>query len=471
MLKANGTDNSVIPVWYYSFCPDALPETQLRSCLHDTCIQLQPFRVEEQWGLGIILTAGITQAVFNFLKIVCHEDNKVLVLLMGEEPSSTDDPWAVLQTGAADLLVWGQLVDPASVISAKYIRWQEIYELENSALIKNSLIGKSHTWKSVLSRLIEVARYTDDSIVLIGETGTGKELAARLIHTLDLKRNKHDLVIQDCTNIVPDLSGSELFGHEKGAFTGAISARDGAFALADGGTLFLDEVGELPINLQIQLLRVLQEHTFKRVGSNLWRKVDFRLICATNQDLTKGQNEGKFRRDLYYRVANWIIRMPPLRERIEDIIPLAQHFIRQAHPEKKDLDLDDKIQEFLLTREYPGNVRDLKNLVFRMIARHVGPGPITIGDIPADERPSQIRKPLEADETGIEQTLRRAMATGIGLKELRKFIEETIFQIAINDTQGNLQQAAKRLKVTDRTLQKYKSSQMKDVKRIISKAN
>jgi transcriptional regulator with GAF, ATPase, and Fis domain len=173
----------------------------------------------------------------------------------------------------------------------------------NSPLVRNNLIGQSLAWNSVLRQIIEVARFTDASVLIMGESGTGKELVARLIHTLNPHTKKRDLVVVDCTTIVPDLSGSEFFGHERGAFTGALAPRDGAFALADGGTLFLDEVGELPLGLQAQLLRVVQERTYKRVGDNTWQRTDFRLVCATNREPLQEVQQGRFRCDLYYRLS------------------------------------------------------------------------------------------------------------------------------------------------------------------------
>src|SRR5262249_40812748 len=149
---------------------------------------------------------------------------------------------------------------------------------------------------------------------LLGESGTGKEVVARLIHLLDSRPNKRDLVVLDCASIVPELSGSEFFGHERGAFTGALTERNGAFALANDGTLLLDEIGDLPLPLQVQLLRVIQEHTYKRVGGNKWCKTEFRLICATNRDLFDLIGRGAFRADLYYRIAGYICKLPPLRE-------------------------------------------------------------------------------------------------------------------------------------------------------------
>jgi transcriptional regulator with GAF, ATPase, and Fis domain len=404
----------------------------------------------------------------DFVRTVSKNKSERIVVLITEAASLVNgNPWQILQAGASDILVWDHISDLAPVMTAKFQRWQEIDDLVNSALVRNSLVGHSRAWKSVLRRLIEVARFTDDPVVLIGETGTGKELAARLIHTLDLKRNNRDLVILDCSTIVPDLSGSELFGHEKGSFTGAVSSRDGAFALADGGTLFLDEVGELPMSLQIQLLRVLQEHTYKRVGSNVWHKIDFRLICATNRKLTNNQASDQFRKDLYYRIAHWVIQMPPLRERIEDIIPLVQYFMKQARPDREPPELDDKVQEYFLTREYPGNARELRNLVFRIIARHLGPGPITIGDIPADERPQDEIGYLVQRDFSIEQSVRRALASGLGLKEIKRLVEDTTIRVVLEDQEGNLQRAARVLDVTDRTLQKRRTDQLRDLEAMV----
>src|SRR5205085_578959 len=178
-------------------------------------------------------------------------------------------------------------------------------------------------------QVIEIALFSDGSVLLLGESGTGKELLARLVHTLDPRPDKGELVVLDCTTVVPELAGSEFFGHERGAFTGAAASRDGAFALADRGTLFLDEVGELPLALQAQLLRVVQERTYKRVGSNVWKQTNFRLICATHRDLRQDVAAGRFRGDFYHRIASRVCRIPALRERRDDILPLTEHFLRE----------------------------------------------------------------------------------------------------------------------------------------------
>jgi transcriptional regulator with GAF, ATPase, and Fis domain len=459
------TDSPVkINVWLHSFCQDILSTEGLCTYLQGTSIRIYPYRPENGNGPGIIAALEASPEVCDFIRNVSNVNfDRILVLITGGTSPRNTNPWKILQAGASDVVVWDHLSDLRSYITEKFQRWQEIDDLMDSPLVQNSLVGHSRAWRSVLCQLIEIARFTNDPVVLIGETGTGKELAARLIHTLDLKRNQHDLIILDCTTIVPDLSGSELFGHEKGSFTGAVSSRDGAFALADGGTLFLDEVGELPNSLQIQLLRVLQEHTYKRVGSHVWHKVDFRLICATNRELRNNIEEGQFRKDLYYRIAHWVIRMPPLRERVEDIIPLVEYFMKQACPDQEPSGLDDKVQEYFLRREYPGNVRDLKSLVFRVMARHIGSGPITIGDIPSDERPATVLNELDHFDPSIEQSIRRALASGLGLRDIKKLVEDTTIRVVLDDQEGNIQRAARVLDVTDRTLQKHRADQLRDL--------
>jgi transcriptional regulator with GAF, ATPase, and Fis domain len=294
--------------------------------------------------------------------------------------------------------------------------------------------------------------------LLIGESGTGKELIARLVHEI-AAFGVAPLHVLDCTTIVPELSGSEFYGHERGAFTGAVSARDGAFALADGGTLFLDEIGELPMTLQAQLLRVIQEGTYKRVGGNAWQRAKFRLICATNRDLPKLVSEGRFRADLYYRIASWVCRIPPLRERRQDIMPLAKYFLTKSWPGLKEPSFDEAVRDFLQTRDYPGNVRDLRQLMGRINCKHVGHGAISVGDVPEDERPKPDEEVALAPSTGFESCVKSMLAAGSGLKEIGREAAEVAIRIAIDEHGGNLQLAARRLGVTDRALQLRRSAE------------
>lgn len=298
-------------------------------------------------------------------------------------------------------------------------------------------------------------------MLILGETGVGKEGIARLVHEMDPRPNKQPLVILDCTTIVPELSGSEFFGHERGAFTGAVAARDGAFALANGGTLFLDEIGELPLTLQAALLRVIQEGTYKRVGSNIWHQACFRLVCATNKNLEEEASRGKFRHDLYHRIAAWICKVPPLRDRSADILPIVHHFLKEG--KGVPISLDEPVRQYLLNRDYPGNVRDLKQLVSRFCHRHVGLGPITVGDIPALERPATEDRHISWCDERFRSHIRMALESGMTLKEISRTAENEAIRIAIDDENGNLQRAASKLGVTDRTLQLRRAARRQEI--------
>ncbi|MFO1428589.1 MAG: sigma 54-interacting transcriptional regulator [Candidatus Competibacteraceae bacterium] len=402
---------------------------------------------------SILFFAEIDQPLYTLLREASRNGlERVVAIAAKPGLLHNGTAWRLLEAGAADVFACHHLPEMTAQVVARLERWRTIDQILDSPLVQTNLVGQSRVWRSVLRQVIEVARFTDAPVLILGESGTGKELVARLIQTLDPRTNKQELIVLDCTTIVPELSGSEFFGHERGAFTGALNPRDGAFALANGGILFLDEVGELPLELQAQLLRVIQEHSYKRVGSNTWRHTDFRLICATNKDLLQSVAHGEFRCDLYYRIASWVCRLPPLRERSEDILPLARHFLQELHPGQEPPELDEAVQNYLLGRDYPGNVRDLKQLVTRINLRHVGIGPISAGAIPEGERPNTPNSDGWCD-TCFEQAVRRALAFGAGLKDISRVAAETAIYIAISDAGGNLHRAAHQLGVTDRALQ------------------
>ena len=223
-------------------------------------------------------------------------------------------------------------------------------------------------------------------------------------------------MVFDCSTVTPELSGSELFGHERGAFTGAISAREGAFAMANGKTLFLDEIGELPLALQTQLLRAIQEKKYKRVGGNVWYSSDFRLVCATNRNLEQLIAQGQFRLDLYHRISGWVFRTLPLRERREDILPMARFFVAALYAPKAPPKFDPAVNEFLLHRDYPGNVRELRHLIERIVHRHVGPGPMTAGDIPEEDRPVNGELKHAWPDEQFDKTIAEAILLGAGIE-------------------------------------------------------
>jgi transcriptional regulator with GAF, ATPase, and Fis domain len=330
-----------------------------------------------------------TPAVADRLRAVARgQPGRVLAVATSGQALGADS-WALLRAGASDACTWRDGDTTATRhVAERLRRWQTIDGLLACRHVRDFLVGDSPAWQATLRDTVEVARFTSASVLITGESGTEKERVAQLIHELDPRRGKKKLVVLDCSTVVPSLSGSEFFGHEKGAFTGAAAPRAGAFELADGGTLFLDEVGELPAPLQAELLRVIQEGTFKRVGSNLWRKSSFRLVCATNRDLTLARADGAFRDDFYYRIAECTLHLPSLRERTGDIIPLFRHFFRQARPDGDLPELEDAVRDLLVGRSYPGNVRDLRSLVLRIVHRHLGNGVVTVGDVPDHEWPA-----------------------------------------------------------------------------------
>jgi transcriptional regulator with GAF, ATPase, and Fis domain len=404
-------------------------------------------------GDGIVCFAEIDDELFDFIGAASDRGfDRVLAIQASGRAPGASEAWQLLRAGATDVLAWSREAASAQRVKARLERWRGVDKLLRDFAEEQIVIGGSRAWRSLLRRIVEVARFTTASVLLIGESGTGKEVLAHLVNRLDPAAGKGELVVVDCTTIVPELSGSEFFGHERGAFTGAVAARDGAFALADGGSLFLDEIGELPLGLQAQLLRVVQERTYKRVGGNVWHRTEFRLVSATNRDLLAGIEHGGFRRDLYYRIAGWVFRVPPLRERREDILPLARHFLRALRP-GEPIDLDGPAQAYLIGRAYAGNVRELGQLLARISHRHVGPGPITLGDIPEDERPPPEAVADAGHFAYFEDAVRHALGAGAGLREIGQAATGAAVRIALREADGNLRLAAQRLGITDRALQ------------------
>jgi formate hydrogenlyase transcriptional activator len=255
------------------------------------------------------------------------------------------------------------------------------------------IIGESQALKSVLDQVSLVARL-DSSVLILGETGTGKELIARAIHGLS-NRNGRPLIKVNCAAIPAGLLESDLFGHEKGSFTGAIGQKIGRFELAHQGTLFLDEIGEIPLELQPKLLRALQEREIERVGGTHTIRIDARIITATNQDLETMIADRRFRRDLYYRLNVFPITIPPLRERPEDIPPLVRHFVQKFSKRmRREIDtIPDQCMEMLSRAPWPGNVRELENFIERAVILTQGdvltlPG----GVVPAENAPEQAQR-------------------------------------------------------------------------------
>jgi two-component system NtrC family response regulator len=351
-----------------------------------------------------------------------------------------------MKDGAADYLakpldLEELLVRLARVVERTRLK-SEVRELQWRLVERHRLegiIGESGRMQEVLALVTRIAP-SDATVLVRGESGTGKELVARAIHFNSLRANG-PLVTLNCAALPEQLLESELFGHEKGAFTGAVAQRKGRFETADGGSIFLDEIGDLSAALQVKLLRVLQERQFERLGSNRTLIVDVRVIAATNKDLESAMRAGTFREDLYYRLNVVTIQIPPLRDRREDIPLLLDHFLRKfAEKNRRNVTgLTVAARDALLKYDYPGNVRELENIVERSVLLCRGQV-IDMTDLPATVRPGQrsAADPLPKDLPGV-------------LAE----IERQAIQSALDRSGGVQTQAANELGISERVL-RYK---------------
>jgi sigma-54 specific flagellar transcriptional regulator A len=340
--------------------------------------------------------------------------------------------------------------------------------------------GTSRPMRAV-HRLIEQVAPFDTSVLVLGESGTGKEMVARHVHELS-NRSGHPFVPVNCGAIPADLLESELFGHEKGAFTGALTTRLGRFEFAEGGTLFLDEIGDMSLQMQVKLLRVLQERSFERVGSNRTIRCDVRIIAATHRDLEESISAGRFREDLFYRLNVFPVQMPPLRERLEDLPVLIEHLVqRQSQISGRNIRFDRQALECLGRNRWPGNVRELSNLLERLAILYPE-HTITPADLPERYRilPAGIPKPpansvtepalggasvedappaehastVEFEETGeAGEAPDTVLPTGgIDLKNHLSTIEIGLIRKALEEADGTVAGAARLLNIRRTTL-------------------
>mgnify|MGYP006278805945 CR=1 FL=1 len=321
----------------------------------------------------------------------------------------------------------------------------------------HNLVGPSAPMQEVF-RLIDLAAASDETILVLGETGTGKELVARAIHYHSARKDG-PLVSVNCTALSPSLLESELFGHAKGAFTGAVRDYAGRFESAQGGTLFLDEVGELPPAVQVKLLRVLQEHSLERVGETRTRDVDVRIIAATHRDLRARVAEGAFRHDLFYRLNVFPLHIPPLRMRKEDIEPLLEHFLaqRNARTGKRLTGFTPEALRILMDHCWPGNVRELENAVAHAFVTCPG-GLIDPLDLPVELRQVESRERICDRETG--RRTHAGPAQPKGKARARNLNREQIARL-LEQCEGNRAEAARRLGIDRTTLwRRMKALQM-----------
>jgi len=324
-----------------------------------------------------------------------------------------------------------------------------------------SLVGTSRQIQNVRELIMQVAD-KDVSVMIQGESGTGKEVVARNLHYHSHRRNK-PFVPVNCGAIPAELLESELFGHEKGAFTGAISSRPGRFEMAEGGTLFLDEIGDMPLNMQVKILRVLQEHTFERVGSNKTLNANVRIIAATHKNLEKMIEDGTFREDLYYRLNVFPIDMPSLRERVEDLPLLLNELVSRLENEKRgSIRFNSAAIMSLCRHDWHGNVRELANLVERLAILHPY-GVVGVNELPkkfrhVDDTDENYSMPVVADVTQAEGGLAGIDSpallpvNGLDLREYLSDLECSLIKQALDDANGIVARAAEKLNIRRTTL-------------------
>jgi Nif-specific regulatory protein len=353
--------------------------------------------------------------------------------LIGVLYLDSQNPDARFEKNDLELLTAIASIAAPALENAQYLGGLEAENrrLQEDAGLEHSMVGDSAPMREVYQFMAKVSP-TDSTVLVYGESGTGKELAARAIHGNSLRVHKPFVKI-DCTTLTENLLESELFGHEKGAFTGAIAQKKGKLELADGGTVFLDELGELPLPLQSKLLRVLQDREFERVGGTRVIPVDVRMIAATNRDLTEEMKKGKFREDLFYRLNVISVTLPPLRERRDDIPLLANYFATKYSKRTKRLvrGISDKAADHLRNYDWPGNVRELENTIERAIV--LGS---TDSILPEDLTEDIIESKATAPETAAEAT---TYHDALGEKK-----KELVYD-AVKKAKGNYTEAAKAL--------------------------
>ncbi|MGB5920977.1 MAG: sigma-54 dependent transcriptional regulator [Syntrophobacteria bacterium] len=371
---------------------------------------------EENWDIVLLDLRMPGMDGMEVLKQVKEIAPQTVVIMMTAYASI---PGAVqaMQEGAYDYIVKPLDVDQLTLMLKRIVEHQQLIT-ENILLRKRlteqyeyeDIIGRSEAMQEVFS-MIKAVTDTNATVLITGETGTGKELVARAIHSNSSQRYG-PFVATSCGALPETLLESELFGYEKGAFTGADRTKKGRFELAHGGTLFLDEVGDISMKTQIRLLRVLQEKSFSRLGGTEQIKVDVRLVSATNRDLVAAIEEGSFRSDLYYRLNVVSIQLPPLRERIDDVPLLAAHFINKYNVEfnKKFDRVDRKAMDLMMDYHWPGNVRELENVIERALVIDQGPQmmvkhlPFCNIESPLTEEPRSLQ---EVEKSHIEKMLQR----------------------------------------------------------------
>ncbi|MGO9138187.1 MAG: sigma-54-dependent transcriptional regulator [Syntrophales bacterium] len=354
-----------------------------------------------------------------------------------------------LKKGAFDYITKPFERDELKNTIHKAIRTQRLNEEEllvsPDDIDRQGIIGSSEPMLKIYDTIKRVAP-TTTTVLISGETGTGKDLIAYAIHKNSPRRDNPFVKI-NCAAIAENLIESELFGYEKGAFTGAVSTKPGRFELADKGTLFLDEVGEIPRDMQVTLLRVIQDHEFERVGGLRTIRVDVRLIAATNRNLLQDVKDGRFREDLYYRLNVFPTHLPPLRERREDVLPLTDYFIEKFNGklDRQVKHIDSRVQDVLVNYDWPGNIRELENFIERIVLM-AGGDTITFEDIPPEWK--SAAEAIAVSQRGGQKKPFKDFVKG-HMEEVEK---QSIIQ-CLEEVGGNVTKAAQRLGLSRKGLQ------------------
>ena len=354
-----------------------------------------------------------------------------------------------LKKGAFDYITKPFERDELKNIIHKAIRTRRLNEEEllvsPDDIDRQGIIGSSEPMVKIYDTIKRVAT-TTTTVLISGETGTGKDLIAYAIHRNSPRRDNPFVKI-NCAAIAENLIESELFGYEKGAFTGAVSTKPGRFELADKGTLFLDEVGEIPRDMQVKLLRVIQDHEFERVGGLRTIKVDVRLIAATNRNLLQDVKDGRFREDIYYRLNVFPTHLPPLRERREDILPLTDYFIEKFNGklDREVKNIDSRVKDILVSYDWPGNIRELENFIERIVLM-AGGDTITFEDIPPEWKSA-------AEAISLSQKAGQKRRFKDFVKSHMEEVEKQSIIQCLEEVGGNVTKAAQRLGLSRKGLQ------------------
>jgi len=401
----------------------------------------------------------------DLLRSALREDPGLPVIILTAH-GTVDGAVEALKTGAFDFVRKPFDQDEVRMVVRKALRTRDLAKRDATRVVESDgmgeaeeisrfgIIGASAAVRELYAMIDRVAD-TPSTVLVTGESGTGKELVARALHRHS-GRAEQPFIKVNCAAIPGNLMESELFGYEQGAFTGAVGSKPGRFELADGGTLFLDEIGEIPVEMQVKLLRVLQEGEFERVGGIKTIRVDVRLVTATNRDLKKEIEAGSFREDLYYRLNVVPIPLPPLRERRDDISRLAAFFLRRFNQRlNKQIDgIDQAAMAKLNGYAWPGNIRELENIIERAVlfadGRRIGVEDLS-GEVLAVHRDSHA-------DSVVADALRDQVAVGAeGLKEQVKAatnkLERELIHRALSETNGNVTHAARLLKISRKGLQ------------------